>query len=129
MADQPTCGQGLAEHSTLPLAAGRLIEALADNLTEHLPSLDPGDEDSQAERRAYESLIQQFREVAARLDAAGTEMAGYRDLPMGRHDPDAMSRPEVGEAFARFVRDEEALAGLLTAALARDRAMLDQMGG
>jgi hypothetical protein len=113
----------------LPLAAGRVIGSLADNLAEHLPSLDPGDEDSQAERRAYESLIEQFREVAARLEAAGSEMAGYRDLPMGRHDMDAMSRPEVGEAFARFVRDEEALAGLVTAGVARDRSMLDQMGG
>ena len=129
MADGPTCGQGLAEHSSLPLAAGRVIGALADNLAEHLPSIDPGDEHSQAERRAYESLIEQFREVAARLGAAGGEMAGYRDLPMGRHDPAAMSRPEVGEAFARFVREEEALAGLLTAGADRDRSMLEQMGG
>jgi hypothetical protein len=127
MTDGPTCGQGLAEHSALPLKLGELVRALATNLEEHLPALDGSDEDSRTEQRAYESLIGKFRAIARDLDAAAAEMAGYRDLPMGRHDMHTMSRPEVGEAFAGFVRAEEELAALLADGLERDRAMLAQM--
>ena len=127
MTDGPTCGQGLAEHSALPRKLGEVVAALAANLHEHLPALDGEDDAARAEQRAYESLISKFRAIAADLDTAAAEMAGYRDLPMGRHDPQAMSRPEVGEAFARFVRTEEELAALLADGLERDRAMLAQL--
>ena len=129
MTDGPTCGQGLAEHSALPRKLGEVVTALAANLNEHLPALDGGDDAARAEQRAYESLITKFRAIAADLEAAAAEMAGYRDLPMGRHDMQKMSRPEVGEAFADFVRAEEELAALLAHGLERDRAMLAQMRG
>jgi hypothetical protein len=127
VSDGPTCGQGLAQNSVVPLKAGELIGALADNLEMHLPALDLSDERSAAEQGAYLSLIEQYRDIARRLAAAGEEMAGYRDLPMGRHDMEAMSRPEVGRAFADFVAREEELLALLERGLERDRAMLDAM--
>jgi hypothetical protein len=129
MTDGPTCGQGLAEHSALPRRLGEVVTALAGNLSEHLPALDGDDDAARVEQRAYESLIAKFRAIAGDLEAAATEMAGYRDLPMGRHDMQAMSRPEVGEAFAGFVRAEEDLSALLADGLERDRAMLAQMRG
>jgi hypothetical protein len=124
----PTCGQGLAEHSAVPLAAARLIAALAGNLENHLPALNLEDEASAAEHRAYTSLLEQYRSIAERLDAAGREMAGYRDLPMGRHDMKAMQRPEVAQAFTEFVGAEEELLSLLQESVEQDRAMLDSMG-
>ena len=129
MTDEPTCGQGLAEHSALPRKLAELVTALAANLHEHLPSLDGEDDAARAEQRAYESLIGKFRAIAGDLESVAAEMAGYRDLPMGRHDVQAMSRPEVREAFAGFVRAEEELGALLVGGLERDRAMLAQMRG
>ena len=129
MTDEPTCGQGLAEHSALPRKLGELVTALAANLHEHLPALDREDDAARAEQRAYDGLIAKFRAIAGELETAAAEMAGYRDLPMGRHDMQAMSRREVGEAFAGFVRTEEELAAQLADGLERDRAMLAQMRG
>jgi hypothetical protein len=129
MTDGPTCGQGLAEHSALPGKLAEVVAALAANLYEHLPALDGEDDAARAEQHAYESLISKFRSIAADLEAAAADMAGYRDLPMGRHDMHAMARPEVGEAFAGFVRAEEELAALLADGLERDRAMQAQMRG
>jgi hypothetical protein len=54
-------------------------------------------------------------------------MAGYRDLPMGRHDMAAMMSPAPRHAFAGFVKHEEALLALLQARLTADHAMLGMM--
>lgn len=78
---------------------------------------------------AYLDLAEQHRESAARLQAAARQMAGYRDLPMGRHDFQAMSGPEPPAAFETFVRREEELLAMLRKRLEQDRRMLSQMGG
>src|SRR6266496_1973203 len=81
MADQPTCGQGLAQNSPLRTKLGELVGSTSGVLEIHMAALDPGDEDTGPERRAYQRLAQEHREIGARLLVLGEEMAGYRDLP------------------------------------------------
>lgn len=102
--------------------------AVARVLELHTQALDQSDANSRREREAYESLIKEHREIAARLEATGKEMAAYRDLPMGRHDAKAMAVPENARAFEMFIRAEERLIALLEHRLESDRAMLEQMG-
>lgn len=127
MEDQPTCGKGLAANSGLPAKLGELTAALAQVLEVHLKALDLTDSNATAEHQAYLKLVGKYRAVADRLQALASEMAGYRDLPMGRHNFQVMSGPEPTEAFDRFVRIEEELLKLLENRLERDRGMLLQM--
>ena len=129
MTDQPTCGQGLAEHASLPAKLGELLAALAANLEVHQNSLVLTDEHARAEYRAYVRLATEHRGIAAQLASVAEHMAGYRHLPMGAHDERAFADPQVMEAFETFVRREEELLALLQRALERDRAMLDGMRG
>ena len=55
-------------------------------------------------------------------------MVGYRDLPMGRHDMEAMSSPKVLTAFQQFVALEQRLAALLRDRQAQNRQILGEMG-
>src|SRR5215212_11693428 len=127
MTDQPTCGKGLAEHSSLPAKLGELLSALAENLEVHQNTLVLTDEHARAEYRAYVRLATEHRGIAAQLRSVAEEMAGYRELPMGAHDERAFSDPRIIEAFESFVRREEELLALLQHALERDRAMLGGM--
>jgi hypothetical protein len=120
MAEQPTCGRGLAENSPLPAKLGELTASLAENLEVHLRALDLDDEHARRERGAYEELAARYRDVAARLEATS--------LPMARHDHEAMSSPEVAEAFERFVDLKQELLALLQGEVERDRRMLAEMG-
>lgn len=129
MDSEPTCGKGLAVHSALPKQISSLLGALADNLDRHMPGLDLRDPNSQNEHAAYSLLCSQFRELSARLGEAALEMASYRDLPMGAHDMKALSTPEVGKAFERFVAEEGKLLDLLQRSVERDRSMLAAMRG
>jgi hypothetical protein len=128
MDNQQTCGKGLAAHAPLPAALGELTAAVADVLEGHLPSLDLTDPNSRAEHEAYATLVREHRAAAEQLRATAERMAGYRDLPMGRHDVAALSTPEAAAPFARFVQLEEELVALLQARLARDREMLGGWG-
>ena len=128
MADQATCGQGLAAHSPLPTKLGELTAAVADVLELHTNALDLADENARQEQRAYLKLVEQHRQTAARLFATGDEMAGYRDLPMASHDSTVLSSPEAVEAFASLVRVEQELLALLQQRVEEDRAMLSEMG-
>ncbi|HEX5759532.1 MAG TPA: hypothetical protein VF121_10085 [Thermoanaerobaculia bacterium] len=107
MAEHPTCGEGLAEHSALPAKLGELIAAMAENLEVHMQALDSKDPDARREHR----------------------MAGYRDLPMGRHDEKAMAGPEVLAAFETFVRAKQELLELLRKSAEQDQRMLAAMRG
>jgi hypothetical protein len=69
------------------------------------------------------------RSIGDELEAIATEMAGYRDLPMGRHDEKAMSGPQVRAAFEKFVRVEQELRAMLEKRVEPDRSMLAAMGG
>ena len=128
MDDEPTCGKGLAAHSTLPAKMADLTEAVAGVLENHMGALDLSDENSKREHGAYGSLASAHRQAAARLRSTATEMAGYQSLPMGKHDMEKMMAPEAATAFSRLVRLEEELLALLQARVTEHRAMLGEMG-
>jgi hypothetical protein len=127
MDDRPTCGKGLAEHSALPAQLSRLTAAVADVLENHMMALDLRDERSRQEHDAYRELVKGHRTVADQLRATAHRMAGYRDLPMGRHDPVAMADPQSRAVFERVVKLEEELLHFLETRLDRDRATLVAM--
>ena len=129
MDEQPTCGKGLAEHSSLPAKLGELIDALADNLALHRKALDLRDENARKEDQAYRLLVAEQRAIAAQLEATARHMAGYRDLPMGAHDEQAMRKPELLAGFEVFVKIEQELLALLHAAVERDQQMLAGIRG
>ena len=127
MEDVRTCGKGLAERSAVPAKMAELLEALVENLEIHRDSLDLTDERSRLEADAYGALVEEYAELAARLAAAARHMGGYRDLPMGDHDPEALGSPRTRRAFESFVAREEDLFALLSDALARDRDLLGDL--
>jgi len=125
--DQPTCGKGLAENSILPARLGNLLDAMAENLEVHMKALDLNDQNSQAEHEAYAELVRQLREAAGQLESTANQMAGYRDLPMGKHDEQAMTHPRVRETFQNFIQQKQELLSLLEQTAERDRQLLDVM--
>jgi hypothetical protein len=127
MADQPTCGKGLAANARLPAKLGDVASAMAEMLDIHTTALDPTDENSAREREAYLSLVSTYRAVATELHALGEEMAGYRDLPMGRHNMSVMTDPKMAETFAELVRAKEELLSNLQERIEGDKAMLAEM--
>ena len=128
MDEQQTCGKGLAENSALPAKLGELISAMAENLEAHRKALDLTDQNSRAEYEAYEKLLKELRQIAAQLSVTASEMARYRDLPMGRHDEQAMTHPRVGKAFENFVQHKQELLELLEQTEERDHKLLKAMG-
>ena len=128
MAEQQTCGQGLAEHSALPAKLAEVTEAIADTLQVHMKALDLDDDAARQEHSVYLRLAEEHRQAGARLRAIGKEMAAARDLPMGRHDQEAMSSPEVAGALRRVVDVEQELLALVEAILEQDRQILAGMG-
>jgi hypothetical protein len=122
-----TCGRGLAEHAALPLKLAELTDAVRVVLELHMKALDLSDPASRNELDAYRSLANKHRDAAAQLHTIATEMAGYRDLPMGRHDRERMATPAASAAFESLVGREEGLATLLEVRLNNDRHMLTAM--
>jgi hypothetical protein len=129
MDEQPTCGRGLAEHSALPAQLAEVTEAMADNLRVHMQALELDDEPARQEHAVYLRLVEEQRQAAGRLRAVAAEMAAARDLPMGRHDEQAMRSPEVGDAFNRFVKAKRELLVLLQRMADQDQQLLAQMNG
>ncbi len=126
--DDQTCGKGLAQHSDLPAKLGALTVAVADGLEHHMTALDLSDERSRKEHAAYRRLVSDHRKTGAELRALADAMAGYRDLPMGKHNVAAMATADAVRVFTNFVRMEEDLFELLRRRLDEHRAMLGQMG-
>ena len=100
MHEQPTCGKGLAENATLPAAVAELMDATV--LEAHVGTLDPADASARREEDAYRGLVDEHRTIARALRAAAARLTGYRDLPMGRHDPAAMAAPSRMRTFETF---------------------------
>lgn len=124
-----TCGKGLAANSPLPRKLSELTAALAGVLEAHTKALDLEDENSRTEQEAYDRLARSLHEAAARLEATAVEMAGYGDLPMGRHDMEAMAGPEPRAAFERYLSGKRELLSLLQETLTQDEEMLEIMQG
>jgi hypothetical protein len=127
MDDQPTCGQGLAEHSELPAKVAELFDAMGDILEFHQTTLDLTDENARKEHEAYVSLSKAYRGLASQLQMTAREMASYRDLPMARHDQAGLMSPEAVEVFQKYVNEEEDLLNLLQGGVERDQKMLAEM--
>ena len=127
MDDQPTCGKGLAEHAVLPATLARLMAAMAAILENHQKALVLDDENARREYEAYVKLAEAHRGLAEKLRATADQMAGYRDLPMGRHDERAMASRASFDAFAQFVKTERDLLTLLERTVDRDGQMLQEM--
>ena len=125
--EEQTCGQGLAENSVLPAQLAEVTEAMADNLQVHMQALELDDPSARQEHAVYLRLAEEQRQTAARLRAVAGEMAAARDLPMGRHDRQAMTSPEVANAFQRFVKDKQDLLALLQRMVEQDQRMLAEM--
>jgi hypothetical protein len=124
-----TCGRGLAENSALPALLADVVEAMAGNLQVHLQALELDDEAARQEHAVYLRLAEEQRQAAGRLRAVAAEMAAARDLPMGRHDQQTMTSPEVADAFRRLVGAKQELLALLQGMAEDDQRMLAQMGG
>jgi hypothetical protein len=127
MDDQQTCGKGLAQHSALTASLGELVASTARVLEVHMKALDLADESSKREYDAYRELASAHRRIAIELADTAHRMAGYREMPMGKHDMAAMMSPAPRHAFAGFVKHEESLLALLQTRLAADHAMLEMM--
>jgi hypothetical protein len=122
--EQPTCGQGVAEHSVLPARLAEVTDAMAANLGAHTKALDPDDEAARQEHAVYLRLARGHRQAAAELRAIAEDMAAQRELPMGRHDEKVLGSPEIVEAFQRFIAAKQALLILLQELLEQDQRML-----
>ncbi len=122
--DPPTCGKGLAEHSVLPARMAEVLTALADNLATHMTALDLTDANARKEYDAYNRLERSYRSIGSRLQTTAQQMAGYRDLPMGRHDEKAMSDLKILATFERYVKLEEELVAVSQESLRKDRQWL-----
>ena len=126
-AEERTCGKGLAENSVLPARLANLLSAMAENLEVHQKALDLTDPHSRVEHEAYGELIGQLQQVARQLDTTANQMAGYRDLVMGKHDMQAMTHPRVLEAFEKLVKQKQELLSLLAQTTERDSKLLEMM--
>ncbi len=127
MEQRPTCGQGLAENSVLPGKLGELAAAMAENFEVHMRALDVDDPQSRQEYEVYVRLANEQRETAAQLLATANEMAGAKDLPMGRHEFGESSNAQALSAFEKVVRLKQEVAALLKQTSERDQAILAQM--
>ena len=84
MSEEPTCGEGLAQHAELSLLVGELMGSVAANLSAHVLGLVSGDESCRHEKHVYEHLSRRLREAEALLHAIGTEMAAAARHADGR---------------------------------------------
>jgi hypothetical protein len=126
---QPTCGQGLAQHAGVPAKIAAFLTSLAENLDAHVPTIDVSDSSGRAERDAYVGLTTEYTAIAARLDATAKQMSRYRDLAAAGHDPEALSDPRILELFESFVTIESELAELIRGSADRDREALRSFRG
>jgi hypothetical protein len=123
--DEPTCGKGIAANAVLPARLAELMNARAEVLERHTRALDLTDANARIENEAYVQLVRAHRETAVALDNLARQMAGYRDLPMGRHDMNVMADPKGQmEAFRQFVNNERDLAEFLRAKVEEDEKFL-----
>jgi hypothetical protein len=122
-----TCGQGLAAHAPLHGRLAEFMDSMASNLEVHMTALDLRDASSRREHEAYASLLSQHRDIADRLARLSREMADYRDLPMGRHNDEAMFPERVAADFQRLVERESGVLETLRSQLDIHRMMLSKM--
>jgi len=122
--EEATCGRGLAQSEAVPAGLAAVAAGLAQNLEIHTRALHADDAAAVQERGVYERIARRLRSAAADLETAAAEMASAVDLPMAAHDLDAITTPDVLEAFERYVAAGDDLRRLLDARHEDDEAML-----
>lgn len=127
--DDWTCGRRLAASAVLPERIDPVMAAMAEVLRVHTEALDGADDASRREYEACHRVSHHLGQISSQLGALAREKVAYRDVPVGRHDMDAMNSPNVRESFAAFVDRKRNLLALLQAMDEDDRAMLEQMPG
>lgn len=129
MTDEATCGTGMAASAVLPTRMAEVVAAMADVLTRHTESLNPGEPAAEAEREAWLAIAAEQRQIARHLTASADRMEAQRELPLADHDMAALTSPDATSAFAHFVTAQERLSDLLTEQLVEYRSMLADIRG
>jgi len=98
-------------------------------LETHTKAIDLEDDNAREEYEAYVELVERHRRIAAQPHALSERMASHRDLPMGRHDVEALSSPEAVDVFEQLVTLEQELRWLLDERLEQHRPLLSELRG
>jgi len=122
----PSCGMGLAQHSTVPAKVAALFAALAETLDTHRTMLELEDVNARNEDVAYRQLASSYRDISRQVQTVAAQMAGYRDLPMGAHDENGFTERHR-HAFESFVQAQHELLAILKPAVERDDRMFSEM--
>ena len=122
----PSCGAGLAQHSSVPAKIAPVFAALAETLEAHRAMLILTDQNARREDEAYQKLAAGYRELATRVQSLASQMATYRDLPAAAHDEKAFGERQL-QAVQSFVKAQSELLQILRPAAERDEAMLATM--
>jgi hypothetical protein len=128
-AAQQTCGTGLVENSVVPVKLGNMADATADVLELHTQALDLADESARTELDAYTKLVGEWRAIAANLQTVAAHMTECRDLPLARHNAQAMASPAVRETFRTLVATKQELITMLREQAEGDQRLLSEMDG
>lgn len=123
---EPSCGMGLAHHSTVSAKIAVMFEGMAETLELHRTMLDLADARSREEDEVYGALAASYRRISQLLHETAARMAGHRDLPMGAHREDAFGAEHL-RAFEKFVKGQSQVLAILRHAAQRDEQMLASM--
>jgi hypothetical protein len=122
-----TCGKGIAASSGLPEAMSAVMSGMAGVFENHIRALDPQEDNGRKEIEAYQRLAAEHRDLGGRLEALGSLMRGYRDLPMASHDMDVIMDKTSLDAFVAMVDYEKKLLALIQERVAEHDGMLQAM--
>jgi uncharacterized protein YndB with AHSA1/START domain len=126
LADEPSCGMGIAQHASIPQGIGVMFAGLAETFELHREMLKLADPNSRREDDVYRELAASWREIASLVERAAAQMAAQRELPMGEHDEAAWGERHL-RAFEKFVKAQGRLLAHLRVAAPRDEEMLASM--
>jgi uncharacterized protein YndB with AHSA1/START domain len=124
--ETPTCGIGLAQHSTIPAKIGVMFEGLAETLELHRKMLMLDDPNARREDEVYRELAASWTNIAQLVEKTAAHMGAQRELPMGAHDETAWGDAHL-KAFEKFVKAQTQVLALLQVAAERDEQMLASM--
>ena len=129
MAEEQTCGKGVAANAVTPEHMGRLLEATAAVLENHIRALSADDPNGRLEIEAYERLVREHRAAANGLATLAEIMRSYRDLPPAPHDMTKLMDAASVEVLAVLVEAQWDLGELMQQRADEYGAMLKQMRG
>jgi hypothetical protein len=127
MAEEQTCGKGVAANAVTPEHMSRLLEALAGVLENHMRALSADDPNGRLELAAYERLVREHRAAANGLKTLAEIMRGYRDLPPAPHDMAPLMDAASVQMLAELVEAQRELGELMQQRADEYGAMLGQM--